>query len=55
MVDQTGVKIQWTDTIPEKAVSYEVLGGIFENTVDSQSRDSPPFEIPENAANHAEV
>ena len=55
MTDETGVKIQWTDTQPEKTVLYEVLGGVFENSVNSSNWDNPPFEVPANTANHAEV
>ena len=55
MSDQTGLKIQWRDTAPDKTVLYEVLGGVFENNVNSPQWDDPPFEIPAGASNHSEV
>ena len=55
MIDESALKIEWTETEPEKTVLYEVLGGVFENTVNSPKWDNPPFAIPADESDHTEV
>ena len=53
--DATQLAVQYAESAPKRQASMFVYGGIFPDSATSQKWESPPFEIPANAANHEEI